>query len=126
MGTATIPHLVYTQLQEGFSGVEFVDITEEYENLRVSKSEWEIECMEKAVGFTDIAYDVMKDKIAPGIFEYEIAAAGEYVCRSRGANSFAYSTIVGSGKRSNAVVPTAVNKKIEDGEMVNVRNCTSL
>jgi Xaa-Pro aminopeptidase len=35
-----------------------------------------------------------------------------------GASSFAYTTIVGSGERSNAVVPTAINKKMEAGETV--------
>lgn len=118
VGTATIPHLVYEKLAEGFSGTEFVDITAEYEALRVIKSPWEIENMKKAVALTDLAYDAMRAKIAPGVFEYEVAAVGETVCRSMGASSFAYTTIVGSGERSNAVVPTAINKKMETGETV--------
>lgn len=118
VGTATITYLAYTQLKEGFQGVEFIDITDDYEKLRVEKSDWEIECLREAVRFTDMAYDLMRDKIAPGVFEYQVAAAGEAVCRANGANSFAYSTIVGSGKRANAVVPTAVNKIMEDGELV--------
>ncbi len=118
VGTATIPHLVYEKLAEGFTGTEFVDITAEYESLRVVKSPWEIENLKKAVELTDLAYDAMRSKIAPGVFEYEVAAAGEAVCRSMGASSFAYTTIVGSGERSNAVVPTAINKKMEAGETV--------
>ena len=51
VGTATIPHLVYKQLAEGFAGTEFVDITEEYEALRVIKSPWEIENLKKSGGF---------------------------------------------------------------------------
>ncbi len=118
VGTATIPHLVYKQLAEGFAGTEFVDITEEYEALRVIKSPWEIENLKKAVALTDIAYDAMKAKIVPGAYEYEAAAAGEVECRSRGASSFAYTTIVGSGPRANAVVPTGINRKMEAGETV--------
>lgn len=118
VGTATIPHLVYTQFVEGFKGVDIVDITAEFEEMRAHKSPWEIENLKKAVQLTDAAYDVMKAKIAPGAFEYEVAAAGEAVCRAGGANSFAYSTIVGSGERANAVVPTAINKRMEAGEMV--------
>lgn len=118
VGTATIPHLVYTDLQKGFKNTEFVDITDEYELLRSFKSEWEIENMQVAAHMTDLAYDAMRAKIAPGVFEYEVAAAGEAICRAKGANSFAYSTIVGSGKRADAVVPTAVNKQMEDGELV--------
>ena len=118
VGTATIPYLVYTQLEDGFAGTEFVDITGEYEALRIIKSPWEIANMRKAVEMTDLAYDAMKVKIAPGVYEYEVAAAGESICRAMGANSFAYSTIVGSGARANAVVPTAINKKMEAGETV--------
>lgn len=118
VGTATIPHLVYKQLKAGFSGSEFVDITEEYEALRVFKSSWEIENLKKAAGLADIACDAMKAKIVSGAYEYEVAAAGEAECRSRGASSFAYTTIVGSGPRANAVVPTAINRKMEEGETV--------
>ena len=48
----------------------------------------------------------------------EVAAAGESYCRINGATNFAYSTIVGSGERAKAVVPTATNKRMEDGELV--------
>lgn len=118
VGTEAIPHQVFTKLEEGFAGVEFVDITDDYEAFRVHKSVWELECMQTAAQMADRAYDAMKEKIAPGVHEYEVAAAGEYVCRSMGANSFAYGTIVGSGLRSNAVVPTALNKTMEAGELV--------
>lgn len=118
VGTATIPHLVYKQLEEGFAGTEFVDITPEYEALRIIKSAWEIENIKKSFEMTDLAYDAMKAMIKPGVYEYEVAAAGEAICRSMGASSFAYTTIVGSGERANAVVPTAINKKMAAGETV--------
>ena len=118
VGTNTIPHQVYLDFQAGFAGVELVDITGDYEAMRAYKSEWERENMLKAVGLCDLAYDAMRAKIRPGAFEYEVAAAGEAVCRANGATNFAYSTIVGSGVRANAVVPTATNKEMKDGELV--------
>ena len=48
----------------------------------------------------------------------EVAAAGEYAARSKGASGFGFSAIVGSGKRANAVVPTASAKKLQPGELV--------
>lgn len=118
VGSSTIPYLVYTQFKQGFENIEFVDITEEYETMRVFKSSWERENILKATQLTDIAYDAMKQAIRPGVYEYEVAAAGEACCRKKGANSFAYSTIVGSGERAKAVVPTATNKMMQDGELV--------
>ena len=118
VGTTIIPHAVYTQFEAGFADVELVDITEDYEELRSHKSEWEQENVKKAVRLSYQAYLAMKDMVKPGVYEHEIAAVGEFECRKNGANSFAYATIVGSGERSDAVVPTGINKKLEDGEWV--------
>jgi Xaa-Pro aminopeptidase len=110
VGTTTIPHQVYLDFAEGFKGIEIIDITQEYEALRSFKSEWERDNIQKATHLTDLAYEEMKKMILPNRYEYEVAAAGEAVCRANGATSFAYSTIVGSGERAKAVVPTASNK----------------
>lgn len=118
VGTTTIPHQVYLDVAEGFHGAELIDITDAYEKMRAYKSNWEVEQATKAVQLCDVAYDKMTEIIRPGAFEYEVAAAGEAVCRAQGANSFAYATIVGSGARAKAVVPTATNKIMESGELV--------
>ena len=118
VGTSAFPFNVYSQFVKGFSSSELVDITAEYEALRARKSAWEIENIRKAFGLTFSAYQAMAAKIAPGVTEIEVAAEGEYDCRKAGANSFAFSCIVGSGERAKAVVPTAINKVMESGEMV--------
>ena len=118
VGTAALPHNVYTQFQSGFTGSTLVDITDEYEALRALKSDWEIAQIRNSFGLTFEAYLAMKNIIAPGIYEHQVAAEGEYVCRKAGANSFAFSCIVGSGERAKAVVPTALNKEMVSGEMV--------
>jgi Xaa-Pro aminopeptidase len=118
VGSAAIPHNVYTLFDAGFKGSALVDLTAEYERLRAFKSSWEIGNIRTSFGLTARAYEAMKGKIAPGVIEVEVAAEGEYACRRAGANSFAFSCIVGSGERAKAVVPTALNKKMEPGEMV--------
>ena len=118
VGSPVIPHAVYTQFANGFKDVELVDITDEYEGLRAYKSDWEQTNVRNAVELSYKAYPAMKALVKPGIYEHEIAAEGEYVCRKNGASSFAYTTIVGSGERSNAVVPTAINKELKAGEWV--------
>lgn len=118
VGTNALPHQVYVQLEKGFKGVALEDITGPYEALRAFKTPWESQNVKAAFGLAYKAFDAMKKVIKPGITELEIAAEGEYVCRKNGANSFAFSTIVGSGERTNAVVPTAINKRLEAGEWV--------
>lgn len=118
VGADQMPVSVYKEVAENFEGVELVDITEEFLKLRYIKSKWEIEQIRQAFKLANYSYKAMIEKIKPGAREYEVAAAGEAAARALGATSFAFKTIVGSGKRSNAVVPTAMDKVMEEGEMV--------
>lgn len=118
IGMERMPLGVYRQMEKSFTGVEITDITQEYVELRYIKSKWEIEQIRKAFSLTDSAYKAMIKKVEPGVYEYEVAAEGERIARTLGASGFGFSTIVGSGPRSNAVVPTARDRKIKKGEFV--------
>jgi len=118
VGSGRMPVDCYQQIIEGFKGVELVDITSDFLQLRVGKSAWERQQIRSAFELADFAYDAMKSMVKPGVSEIEIAAAGEFAVRSRGASGFGFSTIVGSGLRSNAVVPTASSKTLQGGELV--------
>jgi Xaa-Pro aminopeptidase len=118
VGAGRMPADCYKQIVHGFDGVELADVTQNFVELRYDKSAWERQQIRAAFQVADACYDAMKAKIAPGVSEIEVAAAGEHAARSRGASGFGFSAIVGSGKRSNAVVPTASSKKLEKGELV--------
>jgi Xaa-Pro aminopeptidase len=113
-----MPADCYRQIIEGFSGVELVDVTRDYVELRYIKSPWEIEQIRAAFKLADECYEAMKAAVGPGVSEIEVAAAGEHAARRQGASGFGFSAIVGSGKRANAVVPTASSKKLQPGELV--------
>ena len=118
IGAGRMPADCYQQIVDGFKGVKLVDITGDYVELRYSKSSWEIEQISKAFKLADLCYGAMEKAIRPGVSEIEVAAAGEYAARSRSASGFGFGAIVGSGCRSNAVVPTASSKKLKKGELV--------
>jgi Xaa-Pro aminopeptidase len=118
VGAAQMPMSVYRQIEESFRGVEMVDITEDYLRLRFLKSPWELEQMRQAFQLADMSYEAMVQAVRPGAHEYEVAAVGEYEARRHGANNFGFKAIVGSGARSNAVVPTAGDKVMQAGELV--------
>jgi Xaa-Pro aminopeptidase len=118
VGADRMPAGCYRGIAEGFNGVRMADITADFVRLRYHKSPWEIEQIRAAFALADHCYEAMKAKVAPGVSEIEIAAAGEYAARSRGASGFGFSAIVGSGARANAVVPTASSRKVQNGEMV--------
>ena len=118
VGAGRMPADCHKQITSGFTGAELVDITGDYVALRFDKSDWERSQIRAAFGLADFAYDAMKAEIKLGASEIQVAAAGEYAVRSRGASGFGFSAIVGSGVRSNAVVPTASSKKLQAGELV--------
>ncbi len=118
VGAGRMPSECYRGIIEGFAGVKVEDITAEFTALRYIKSDWEREQIRAAFALADLCYDAMKEQVVPGNSEIEVAAAGEYAARSRGATGFGFSAIVGSGSRSNAVVPTASAKKMVAGETV--------
>jgi Xaa-Pro aminopeptidase len=118
VGAARMPADCHRQIVEGFSGVELIDVTREYVELRYLKSPWEIEQIRAAFKLADDCFEAMRETVAPGVSEIEVAAAGEYAARKKGASGFGFSAIVGSGLRSNSVVPTASSKVMTSGEMV--------
>lgn len=118
VGAGRMPADCHRQIQDGMKNVELVDITNDYVRLRFIKSDWERGQIRKAFKLADAAYAAMHGKVAPGTSEIEVAAAGEYAARNKGASGFGFSAIVGSGARSNAVVPTASSKPMEAGELV--------
>jgi len=118
VGAERMPAGVYRQIEEAFGGVTLCDITARYEALRVMKSEWEREQIRRAFALAGDAIAAMRSRVGPGAREYEVAAEGEYAARRNGASGFGFTAIVGSGPRSNAVVPTASDREMKDGEMV--------
>jgi Xaa-Pro aminopeptidase len=118
VGLARMPVAVSNQIKKAFRGVRIVDMTSRYEALRAMKSPWEREMIRNGFHLAEGAITAMRQKVAPGVRECEVAAEGEYAARKAGASGFGFTAIVGSGPRSNAVVPTAGDRQIRVGEMV--------
>lgn len=118
VGADRMPAECCRQIEKGFENVTLVDITSAFVRLRCSKSAWERGCIRAAFQLADAAYDAMEKEIRAGATEIQVAAEGEYAVRRRGASGFGFGTIVGSGVRSNAVVPTAGAKRLQEGELV--------
>lgn len=118
VGGGRMPADCLDQIKAGLKDCELVDITDAFLKLRHIKSEWEREQIRAAFQLANHSYAAMKEAVKPGVTEIAVAAAGEFAARSRGATGFGFSAIVGSGARSNAVVPTASSKPLVDGELV--------
>jgi Xaa-Pro aminopeptidase len=86
--------------------------------MRVLKSEEEIELMQRAADIAAEAHVEAMKAVRPGMKEYEVEAMIEQVFRRHGAAGPAYTSIVGAG--ANATVLHYINNdgELHDGELL--------
>jgi Xaa-Pro aminopeptidase len=86
--------------------------------MRVIKSDEEIEIMQVAADIAAEAHVEAMKAVRPGMKEYEVEALIEQIFRRRGANGPAYTSIVGAG--ANATVLHYINNdgELRDGELL--------
>jgi len=86
--------------------------------LRVIKSDEEIELMQKAADIAAEAHVEAMKAVRPGMKEYEMEALIERIFREKGAAGPAYTSIVGAG--ANATILHYINNddELRDGELL--------
>lgn len=86
--------------------------------MRMVKTKGEIALLQKAIDLSlDAHFEAMR-RMKPGVWEYEIGAAMEWVHKRGGSEVEGYAPIVGSGFFSTVLHYNDLGKKIEDGEIV--------
>ena len=86
--------------------------------MRVIKSDNEIELMQRAADIAAEAHCQAMKAVRPGMKEYEVEALIEHIFRTRGANGPSYTSIVGAG--ANATVLHYINNdgELHDGDLL--------
>lgn len=87
-------------------------------NLRVVKSEFEIELTKKACNITRDAFVRVLKFIKPGIAEYEIEAEITHEFLKQRATGHAYSPIIASGKNAIVLHYTENNQVCNNGDVI--------
>ncbi|MBI4053152.1 MAG: aminopeptidase P family protein [Candidatus Diapherotrites archaeon] len=102
-------------LKRGLKGKKFVDVSEQLEKVRETKTAHEIRLVAKAVKISEKAADAIPDFFRPGMTEKQLAEKIESELFAGGAEGLAFNTIVASGKGASVphYVPQA--KKIGNG-----------
>lgn len=86
--------------------------------LRLHKSDVEIETMRRCAALSAEAHRAAMAAGRPGMFEYELEALVEYTFRRQGATGPAYSSIVGSGPNATILHYVENSRRIADGDLV--------
>jgi len=105
-------------LRERYVGYTAVDATPALKTLRMVKTPYELAQLTKATDISAEAQMAGMRAAAPGVFEYQVKAAIEAVHRSRGAVSWAYPSIVGSGPNATILHYPEDDRQMEPGDLL--------
>jgi len=86
--------------------------------MRLIKESWEIEQIKKAISISNSAHRAAMSLAQPGILEFEVAAAMEYIFKKNGASHFAYESIVAGGDNANILHYTNNNEILSSGDLL--------
>lgn len=118
IGTDLLPFNLYLSLKDEMTQVEFIDISELWIDLTVSKHPKEIELIKASLEVAEIGLYAAMEAIRPGAMEIEVAACAEYAMRTRGSEMSPVITQIASGANSAFFERIATTKRIRYGELV--------
>ena len=95
-----------------------VDIYPIMRDLRMVKSNYEIDCLMKAIDRTNNGISYILGKLQPGMKEYELADEFEMYGRAHDRASLAFSTIIASGKNATCLHYPSQNDEIKEDGLV--------
>ena len=106
------------KLKERFPQFEIRDLSPILDNMRLIKSEVEIDLIRKATRISGMGIIEAMKSTKPGVYEYQLDAAAKYIFYLHGAQGDGYSSIIGGG--TNAYMGHYFHKTdlLKDGDLV--------
>ncbi len=114
----TRPQVFLQGLRDRFVGYTPIDITPALRTLRMVKTPYELKMLTTATDISSEGQMAGMRAAAPGVYEYQVKAAIEAVHRARGAVSWAYPSIVGSGPNANILHYPEAERQMQAGELL--------
>jgi len=87
-------------------------------NMRMYKSDFELENLKKACAITTNAFSRVIEAVRPGMFEYEVQALLEYEFRRGGSNRLGFETITAAGANATTLHYVKNDQRIGPDDMV--------
>lgn len=112
----TLP--VFKSLQREVPGVELVKADDTLIDLRIIKSNNEIDCMREAFAISEKAIDAILGEIKPGMTELQVIGIAQREIYKYGAEYEGYSMFCLSGPATNNAISRPTHKVIAKGEVV--------
>jgi Xaa-Pro aminopeptidase len=115
-----IPYQVYQRLTKELPRAGLSDVTRSFNELRLVKSEEELEWIRRGAAFTDRAMEALEHQIRPGMRETEIGRIVSDAYLGAGGQTHFYYAASTSMKSAEVCVPAQhlSDRKIERGDVV--------
>lgn len=108
----------FEQLAGLFAGSSFIPIEHKIEQIRLIKTEAELQILKEAALLADYAVQVGVNEIAEGKTEAEIVAKIEFEMKKKGVTAMSFDTMVLTGKNGALPHGTPGGTKIQQGDLV--------
>jgi Xaa-Pro aminopeptidase len=113
------PLLAFAQkIRDRFMGFQVTDATPVLTDLRMVKTAYERKVLVKSLEISSEAQRAGMRAARPGAYEYEVKAAIEAVHRGRGAASWSYPSIVGSGPNATILHYAGGGRQMQEGDFL--------
>ena len=109
---------LYTKLKVEYMDKEIVDVYPIMRDLRMIKSNYEIDCLVKAIERTNNGISYLLGKLEPGMMEYELADKFEMYGRSHDRATLAFDTIIASGKNATCLHYPTQNDTVKEDDLI--------
>jgi Xaa-Pro aminopeptidase len=106
------------RLRDHFIGFQIADASPLLAELRLIKTPYERQLLLKSAAISGEAQKAGMRAAAPGAHEYEVKAAIEAVQRAKGAASWAYPSIVGSGPNATILHYAGSDRQMQSGDLL--------
>lgn len=110
----------YKTLEDNLEGVELKENPDLVWAMRRVKDASEQKFMRRAGAFSDIGMEAIREFLAEGVREHEVAAAAANAMRMEGADDISFPFIVASGPRSAYPHASVSERKIRRGDFVTI------
>ncbi|MDN7240253.1 Xaa-Pro peptidase family protein [Planococcus sp. N028] len=108
----------YDALISLFGSIEFVQLDDKINALRVVKDEEELQILREAAALADYAIEVGTKAIKEGITEIEVMTEIELALKKRGVTHMSFDTTVLSGPKAASPHGKTGDRKIQKGDLV--------
>ena len=117
--TEVIPTKIFQNLRKMFGGEEnVIDAREVLFKVKYEKSENEMRMISEASLICDVMIEGMLSVMRPGMYETQVAQWGYAIGKELGVETRGFDVMVVSGESNRTIVGRAMNRKINEGDVV--------